>query len=395
MTTFNPKDLYAPAGGQQLPRVFASPMRYVQGEGAHASVGRYLRSLLPNCRTAALLASASGHLRSASSIAESLRGSGVAVVEATFGHESSLEEVDRLVAELLPAKVEVLVAAGGGKCIDTGKIVAHRLEVPCAVCPTLASNDAPCSALSIVYHPNGHWRAVEYFPLSPLLVVVDTGIVARAPLRYLVSGMGDALATWYEAQVVSRCGMSTCIGARQTLAGLAVAQRCATTLFENGPQAAKDCHANRVTPALEDTVEANTLLSGLGFESGGLALAHAIAAALTKIPRVEQKFLHGEQVAIGLLTQLAYLKDDGEADCTTRFCAAVGLPCHFGQVGINLEAEAADALVVAEAAVASPYSAFAPKPTVDTLLAAMHAADQRGRAVFAELDDAAYSTLHS
>src|SRR5262249_41747291 len=157
-----------------------------------------------------------------------------------------------------------------------------RLGVPVAIVPTLASNDAPCSALSVLYTPAGVSSGVEFYPSSPALVVVDTAIVAAASERYLVAGMGDAMATWYEATVCLRNprGIS-CVGARPTLASSAIGETCAATLYERGAAAAAAVRRGTVDAELDAVVEANTLLSGLGFESGGIAAAHGFAQSFT------------------------------------------------------------------------------------------------------------------
>ena len=137
-------------------------------------------------------------------------------------------------------KVDCVLAVGGGKCVDAGKAVAFRLDVPVVVVPTLASNDAPCSALSVLYTPAGVSTGVEFYPSSPALVVVDTGIVAAAPERFLVAGMGDAMATWYEASVCMRNPAAvTTVFARPTLAACAIGEACATSLFREGVAAAQ------------------------------------------------------------------------------------------------------------------------------------------------------------
>ena len=51
--------------------------------------------------------------------------------------------------------------------------------------------------------------------------------------------------------------------------------------MNDGVAAARDVEVDALTPALERVVEANTLLSGLGFESGGLCIAHAVHNGLT------------------------------------------------------------------------------------------------------------------
>jgi glycerol dehydrogenase len=254
-----------------------------------------------------------------------------------FGGECSIEEVTKHEKAFgLSNELDCLIAVGGGKCIDAGKCIADRLRIPVVIVPTLASNDAPCSALSVMYSPEGVMSGVESFKESPALVLVDTRIVANSPERYLVAGMGDALATWYEAHA---CNTNTrgksFVGARPTLAAGAIAEVCAATLFADGEAAASAVRKSEVNDVLERVVEANTLLSGIGFESGGIACAHSIAAALTLIPSVHSDSLHGEMVAIGLLTQLLLEKRQDEVQKVARFMALIGLPVDFKQISFN------------------------------------------------------------
>ena len=128
--------------------------------------------------------------------------------------------------------------------------------------------------------------------------MVDTALVANAPAEFLVSGMGDALATYWEADTCSKsCKPNALTGAcPPTLSSLALARLCYDTLLEYGLQAKVAVEKKALTPAVEAIVEANTLLSGLGFESGGLAGAHAVHNGLTVLKQSHAKF-HGQKVA--------------------------------------------------------------------------------------------------
>jgi glycerol dehydrogenase len=139
--------------------------------------------------------------------------------------------------------------------------------------PTVASTDAPCSALSVLYSESGEFD--RYLPLrrSPDIVVADVELIAKAPVRLLAAGMGDALSTYYEARACSRSGAVTSAGGTGTLAALALARTCLDTLLADGAQALQDAADGRATAAVEHIVEANIYLSGIGFESGGLAAA--------------------------------------------------------------------------------------------------------------------------
>jgi glycerol dehydrogenase len=285
---------------------------------------------------------------------------------------------------------------GGGKCVDTGKAVAFRLDVPVVVAPTLASNDAPCSALSVLYSPEGVSTGAEFYPCSPALVVVDTGIVAAAPERYLVAGMGDAMATWYEASVCLRnpAAMTT-IGGRPTLAAAAIGEACAQALFREGVAAAAAVARQTVDDALEAVVEANTLLSGLGFESGGLAAAHGFAQSFTGVPRVDAEYLHGEMVAMGTLAQLVMEARLDEARRVAEFFATVGLPVHLRQLSLGPDDTAALQTVV-EGALAFPFIGNMPVAIdAHSLREGLLGAHALGTAVADQLGDASYRRLHA
>jgi glycerol dehydrogenase len=315
---------------------------------------------------------------------------------ATFGGECTLDEVDAHVDRFRDSAVDVIVALGGGKCVDTGKAVAHRLGLPVVVVPTLASNDAPCSALSVMYRTDGTSTGVEFYPNSPALVLVDTGIIASAPERFLVSGMGDAMATWYEARVAieNPRGFSSIRG-RPTIAAAAIGEACARTLFDHGVGAAAAVAAGTVDRSLEDVVEANTLLSGLGFESGGLAAAHGVAQSCNAVAHVHDNYLHGEMVAFGLMTQLVMEEREVEARRVAEFFCSVGLPVHLGH--LSLAPTDTDSLtVIADGTVDFPTTPNMPMRVDRTLvLSAFAEAHQIGTAAVSDGGDDAYRRLHA
>ena len=225
-------------------------------------------------------------------------------------------------------------------------------------------------------------------------MIVDTGVIAAAPERFLVSGMGDAMATWYEASV---CRLNeaavTAVGARPTLAACAIGEVCAVTLFEEGVAAAAAVASHTVNESLESVVEANTLLSGLGFESGGLAAAHGVAQSYTSIPKVNARYLHGEMVAMGTLAQLMMESRPEEATRVAEFFASVGLPVHLGQLSLDPgDAKALD--VVCEGTLAFPFIGNMPQPvTAQRVRSAVLEADRLGRSTAEKQGDAAYRRL--
>ncbi len=395
-TSYNPQVIFDGNEGKnsKIPRVLIAPQRYIQGDGILDALGRYL-SLVPSSH-AAILISEGGQKREGTRILESLRASKIESTFISFSGECSYCEVERVV-KILQAQtnpVDCLVAFGGGKCIDAGKSIAYRLGIPVAICPSLASNDAPCSALSVMYTEEGVFEDVEFFPHNPALVAVDTGIVAKAPVRYLVAGIGDAMATWYEARTCLQNPQSrSVIGARPTLAASAIGELCANTLFKYGLSAIEAVKNSEVNEALETIVEANTLLSGIGFESGGLAVAHSIAQGLTVVREVHQNYLHGEMVAIGVLTQLVLERKVEEALKVAEFFAQVGLPVNLDQISLSKQHKVQLDETIA-AAITLPFVNNEPfTVTNETLLSAISQADDLGIKVSHSIGDFAYRTI--
>ena len=233
---------------------------------------------------------------------------------------------------------------GGGKTIDTAKIAADRAGIPVIVVPTIASTDAPCSGCAVLYSEQGVFESVYYQKSNPAAVLVDMNIIARAPVRFLVAGMGDALATWFEARSCSDTQSPNECGGLSTLTGLSLARLCYDTLLQYGAAARIAAERQIVTPALEHIVEANILLSGVGFESGGLASAHSIHNGLTALDETHA-YYHGEKVAFGVLAGLQ-LTDapPEESSAVFAFCEEVGLPTTLADIGLgNVDRDRTDA----------------------------------------------------
>ena len=390
---FDPKTVYA-LENEPPPRVLTAPQRYIQGAGVLDRTGHYISSLM-NVKRAGILASRRGLGAQGAQVATSLKAESIESVNAQFNGECSIPEVEAQVAALVDEKIQCLIAVGGGKVADAGKCIARRLDVPVVVVPTVASTDAPCSALSLVYTPEGTADHVEFFPQNPQMIVVDTDVVAAAGERYLVAGMGDAMATWYEARVCLNNPVArNMLGSLPTLASCAIGEICAHTLFEHGEAAAEAVQASENNDAVDKVVEANTLLSGLGFESGGLALAHAIAVAFPEIDVVHDNYLHGEMVAMGTMAQLAMQQSD-DAERVARFFARVGLPIHLEQISLSPQNQGdLDRLI--EAALARPIAHNMPMPvTHDSVRAAIMGGHERGLAVAREVGDEAYKRVQA
>ncbi|CZQ98152.1 alcohol dehydrogenase iron-type [Trichococcus palustris] len=244
-----------------------------------------------------------------------------------FNGEASREEMVRLGEVVSKEAAEVIIGLGGGKIIDTAKGVAADCGLPVVIVPTSVSTDAPTSALSVIYSEDGSFEAYRYYDRNPDLVLVDTAIVIQAPIRFFASGMADAMATCVEAAATKKSGGTTIAGGHPTIAGIAIARACEETLFRDGISALRAVEKRVVTPAVEAIVEANTLLSGLGFENGGLAGAHAIHNGFTALTGEIHRLTHGEKVAYGVLVQLVLEnRPYGEIKKYIDFFQAIGMP---------------------------------------------------------------------
>lgn len=331
-------------------RILLSPGRYIQGAGAISSIGSHAarlgtRALVIGGKTALSLCAAE--------IDASFRASGLFCGQELFRGVSSRQEVSRLSGLAASQGADMIISVGGGASIDAGKAVSHELNLPVIVVPTTVATDAPCSALSVLYTEEGVFESYLFLRRNPDCVLLDTTLVANSPARFLVAGMGDALAGYWETGTCARGGKSNAFSGGQTptLAVLALSRLSYATLLESGLQAKIAVERKMVTPAVEAIVETNTLISGLCSENGGHAGAHSIHNGLTTLPATREK-LHGEKVAFGVLAQLVLegrpLSDIREVQ---GFCTSVGLPVCLAE--LNLPDPAPEEIrAVARAAVA-------------------------------------------
>ncbi len=359
-----------------MAQVIIAPGKYVQGSGVMKELGTYAANL---GKKALCVVSASGLKRNQATVDESFAGTDATVAYEIFNGECCDKEINRVIEVCKEKEIEVIIGIGGGKIHDTIKAVGELFGIPVVVVPTIASTDAPCSALSVIYTEDGVFDRYFFLKKNPNLVLVDTEVVAKAPTRLLVSGMGDALATYFEARACEASGAGTCAGGTVTLASIALAKLCYETLIEEGEMAKFAVDQNCVTKAVDKVVEANTLLSGIGFESGGLAGAHAIHNGLTVLPQCHHMY-HGEKVAFGTIVQLVL--EDALEDLyeVMDFCVAVGLPVTLGQLGIT-EIKPEEIMAVAKAAVA-PEDTLHNMPfpvTAESVYSAILTADAIGR----------------
>lgn len=247
-----------------MKKFFISPSKYVQDNGALADLGEYV---LAYGKTALLVSSADDQRRVQSILDIATTKNSFNLVTGGFNLECTHEEVERLIKISRSNNCEVVIGLGGGKALDTAKAVSNAEGIPVITVPTIASTDAPCSSLSVVYNERGEFQEYSFYKSNPNLVLVDTGVIAKAPTRFLIAGMGDALSTYFEARACEKSFADNIPGGKSTKLAVAAAKLCYETLLEDSIKAIAASDNNVVTQALENIIEANTLLSGMGFES--------------------------------------------------------------------------------------------------------------------------------
>lgn len=323
-------------------KAFICPSKYVQGEDELLNLGYFVKTF---GSSALLIAHPDDVTRIQDKLTKTAADFGVTFVTGSFAGECSRQEVARLKQVAKENQCDCTIGLGGGKAIDTAKCVAEGNAL--IICPTIAATDAPTSHSAVLYTPEGAFDDYAYFKQNPSVVLVDTSVIAKAPVRFLISGMGDALSTYFEARANTMSYASVNAGlpcgvregktqpAQPTKAAFALATLCYETLLADGLKAMMACQAKVVNTALENIIETNILLSGLGFESGGLAAAHSIHDGLTLLPGTH-KYFHGEKVAFGTLAQLCLENSPlEELDEVLRFCLSVGLPVCLEDIGVT------------------------------------------------------------
>lgn len=355
-----------------------APRKYIQGRGILKETGKYVAML---GRRPLLLWDPMVKNLVGGTMLASLKEAGLEPIDVEFGGESTKAEANRIAQIVRDEGADVSVGVGGGKVLDIAKAAAVYAGVKLVTVPTIASNDSPTSAASVWYNEQGDCEGFDCWPFNPDIVLVDSGVIAAGPVRAFVAGMGDAMSTWVEAEAAQKGRAINLAGGTSTMAAMAIARLCYETLMEYGIEAKRAVENKALTPAVEKVIEANVLLSGLGFESGGLATAHMIANALPSFPECK-KFMHGEKVGFGIISQLCL---DDEMDTAEMYAIvdweiAVGLPVTFAD--LNLAGVDREPLKMIGDVCASKGSLCESHPfevTSENVVDAMIAADALGR----------------
>jgi len=254
-------------------------------------------------------------------------GNGYKLIFSVFGGECSRKEIERQTAIAVKEKCDGVIGIGGGKVIDTVKMVGNQVNAPVVVVPTIAASDASTSALAVVYNDDGSLEKEVHFNNNPEIVLVDTEIIMNAPVRFLVAGMGDALSTWFGALVVYQQYKNNEFGAKPTEASMAISRLSFDILTRHGLAAKIACENKVITKDLNKIIECNVLLSGLGMESSGGASDHSFYYGFCALTNRKETKLHGEYVPFSTICMLILEgASKEELDEIYKFCMSVSLP---------------------------------------------------------------------
>ncbi|HEY9883249.1 MAG TPA: iron-containing alcohol dehydrogenase family protein [Thermosynechococcaceae cyanobacterium] len=253
----------------------------------------------------------------------------------SYSPDCSETTLANLYQAVLHHQADVVIGVGGGKALDTAKLVAHQHQLPVATMPTSAGTCAAWTALSNVYSDQGAFQHDVVLSRCPDLLVLDYGLVQTAPRRTLVAGIGDAIAKWYEASVSSGHSQQTLI-----ISAVQQARVLRDLLFQKAAVALQDPGGETWQEVVDATVLMAGVIGGLGGAQCRTVAAHAVHNGLTHL-LASHGTLHGEKVAYGILVQLRLeeIVQGNQLAATARqqllkFYSAIGLPQTLHDLGL-------------------------------------------------------------
>lgn len=316
-------------GQFKLEKIIFSPSTYIQGTNKISNLQKYVNDLGKN--KVYIITDEFIYKNYKNKIVKSFEENNIKYNLVIFNSECCFEEIEKY--KQLAKDYNIIIGIGGGKVLDFSKAVSYYTDYPVIIVPTVASTDASCSRLSAIYTKEGQF--LQYITLrnSPNIVLVDIDIIIKAPVRFLIAGIGDALSTYYETEACYKSNSKTMTGGYVTNYILTLSKLCKDTLLKNSEKAINNLKEGVYSKELEEIIEANIYLSGIGFENGGLSVAHALHNGLTTL-KDSYKSLHGEKIAFTTIIQLA-LENREELKDIINFCKKIGLPTNLKELGIN------------------------------------------------------------
>ena len=310
-----------------------APAQVLRGPGAWAEALPLLRPLGQHVLLLGRSAATAG-LRGR--LQADLEAAGLRVTPGLLGHDCCEADLEQLAQEARAAGADLVLAAGGGKVLDAGKLLAHRLQLACVTVPTSAATCAGWTALANLYSPQGAFRGDVALARCPDLLVFDHGLVAQAPARTLASGVADAMAKWYEASVSSGASSDGLIQQAVQMARVLRDQ-----LLLDAEAALREPGGEAWVRVAEACGLTAGLIGGIGGARCRTVAAHAVHNGLTQL-QATHGVLHGEKVGFGILVQLRLEELLGGSQLAAQarrqllpLFQRLAIPCTLAELGLG------------------------------------------------------------
>ena len=272
-----------------------SPLKVIKGEGAWR---KSIELIIKLTKRPLIIGRSPATRKLRNSLLNDLLLKGIEPIAYELDHDCCELDIQSAINCAKNINCDGIIAAGGGKVLDAGKIIADLLNVNCITVPLSASTCAGWTALSNIYTPDGKFIKDVTLKKCPDLLIFDHSFVRAAPSRTLASGIADAAAKWYESSLTSSTSEDGFVQQAVQMARVLRDQ-----LFLNGHKAFLDPLSNAWETVAEGCSLTAGIIGGLGGARCRTAAAHPIHNGLTQLA-YKNKPLHGELVGFGLLIQL-------------------------------------------------------------------------------------------
>lgn len=255
-----------------------------------------------------------------------------------YGGEACREYIDELNSHQEVIDADMIFACGGGKAIDTCKVLSQESHRPFFTFPTIASTCASCTSLGIIYHPDGSLREYSFQEKPAEWIFINTQVIANAPEKYLWAGIGDTMAKFYECTTSARGDELD----HSTSMGVQISNLCAKPLVKYGVQALEECRNHTPGKALEEVILGIIISTGFVSNLVGIdlntGLAHACYNGFTVCKSTENHgHLHGEIVAYCILILLKVDHQEEEFEKIYQFSKNMGFPTKLADIHATLD----------------------------------------------------------
>ena len=252
-----------------------------------------------------------------------------------YGEKSTFENIDLLKEKKAVMEADMIFAVGGGKSLDTAKVLAHTINKPIFTFPTLASNCAAVTALSVVYNSDGSFKKMFSEKRPPLHTFINTDIILNSPENYFRAGIGNAVSKQYEALFSTR---NENLNYKNFL-GIEIIKNCSNDILKHYSEAINDFKNKKVTDILNRVIlhiiYTTGLTSVMAKDDYHTSLAHGMHNGLTKVKRIGEKLLHGELVSYGILLLLTMDEQYEAREDIFKFNKSISLPTCLKDIGIS------------------------------------------------------------